>query len=188
VTCDKGYCADPGSTCCGDGVCQPGSECMTSKGGVITCCDPGAQACDDGNCCDAGTECATEPGHCQNIESSSLPSSTSSTSSPSSSSTPQISTPKQPKTTSSSSSSSCTFTSRQTSFTCTSAPTPAVKRYALATEAAQPGELDERQSSSGDDYLQYCNLCGQQIPVMIFPYTPGETEEMISSTCAGKAA
>jgi hypothetical protein len=180
VTCDKGYCADPGSTCCGDGVCQPGSECMTSKGGVITCCDPGAQACDDGNCCDAGTECATESGYCQNIESS--------TSSPSSSSTPQISTPKQPKTTSSSSSSSCTFTSRQTSFTCTSAPTPAVKRYVLTTEAAQPGELDERQSSSGDDYLQYCNLCGQQILVMIFSYMPGETEELISSTCAGKAA
>jgi hypothetical protein len=44
-------------------------------------------------------------------------------------------------------------------------------------------ELESRQNS-GDDYLQYCDLCGQQIPVMIFVNEPG-TEELIASTCEG---
>ena len=125
--------------------------------------------------------CAAELGYCQTIEPSiSSSASVSKSSSPSSSTTP-VSTPKLtsthlPSSSSSSSSSSCTFTPRQTSFTCSGS--------AQATQGADSKQLKKRQDS-GDDFLQYCSLCGQQIPIMPIAYIPGETEELVSSTCGG---
>lgn len=198
VTCNRGLCADVGSICCGDGVCKPGAACLTSEDGTTTCCEQGCQACNNGGCCDEGAECSRDGDSCETIESStvsiSIASSTEAASSaselaasaPEPSSTPPPSSSEVPASSETPSSSFCTFTGRQTSFTCTTTPTAAVRRRARATEAAEPRGLDERQSSGGDSFLQYGNLYGQEIPVMIFPWVPGETEELISPTCNGK--
>ncbi|KAJ3494444.1 hypothetical protein NLG97_g4072 [Lecanicillium saksenae] len=44
VTCGKNFCAKPGSICCGESICQAGTECNTN-GGTTSCCQPGELKC-----------------------------------------------------------------------------------------------------------------------------------------------
>ncbi|RJE24362.1 hypothetical protein PHISCL_03310 [Aspergillus sclerotialis] len=61
-TCGGKFCAEPGSTCCGIGICPPNTQCNTNGG--VSCCRPGMKKC-LGTCCPADTECSTRPGYCR---------------------------------------------------------------------------------------------------------------------------
>ena len=42
-TCGGKFCAEPGSTCCGSGICPPSTQCNTNGG--VSCCKPGMKKC-----------------------------------------------------------------------------------------------------------------------------------------------
>ncbi|KAF2278590.1 uncharacterized protein EI97DRAFT_214470 [Westerdykella ornata] len=189
-TCNKGFCLLPGQTCCGPAACNKGYMCMKSPSGRETCCLPGMTACNDGSCCYEGTTCsASNPGKCERIRTSI---STLSESLPSRSARPTSQpNPTRPPTTAT----SPVKSQKPPKMKCKSTPSysiPNAKRTAIPELAADHvaaiaagAPHSKRQEESGSAFAEFCETEDEKIPVMLFPWFPGETDELIESTCGG---
>ncbi|KAH8590745.1 hypothetical protein B0O99DRAFT_634029 [Bisporella sp. PMI_857] len=191
-TCGGKACLAKGQTCCGNGACEVGTTCMTSPRGTVTCCYAGMTACDNGSCCFAGTKCSdTNPGKCERLITSITRLSSTGVSTRSSTVMSQSLITSSAAITRASTVSTKLTATKSISIKCKSTPTFANTKR-TAAPAPDGGlvnnkpvsDLLKRQSEE-DDLRQFCDTDDEQIPIMYFPWYPGETDQLIESTCAG---
>ncbi|KAF7288984.1 hypothetical protein MIND_01415100 [Mycena indigotica] len=153
-TCGGKFCAPPGSVCCGTSyVCPQGQQCNTNGGGK-QCCEAGELHCNDA-CCPSGSTCASIPGYCSSIRTTTQTRTTTSTS-----------------------------TFRSTGTITTASGLPSTTGCSPASNAARLLEARQRPFPDFCTRLCNV-ASRQELPVWELDSVVGETDQLVYSMCYG---